>query len=206
MTIGNVIALSQTNIKRMLAYSSIAHAGYALVGFITGNYAPVVFYMLTYAVMTLGAFAVIQVLARAGDVKTEIADYAGIGFEVPALSFSLAIFLLSLAGIPPTGGFLGKFYVFTSTWEAMPDFRWLVIVAVLNSIVSVYYYIYPVVVMFFRPMPQRFTKPSVSAGVMIALIITVLGTFYLGLLPNRILGALSQGITPGSAAVHGQSR
>jgi len=206
MTVGNVIALSQTNIKRMLAYSSIAHAGYALVGFITGNYAPVVFYMLTYAVMTLGAFAVVQVLARAGDIKTEISDYAGIGFEVPALSFSLAIFLLSLAGIPPTGGFLGKFYLFTSTWEAMPDFRWLVIVAVLNSIISVYYYIYPIVVMFFRPLPQRFTRPSVSAGVMIALIITVVGTFYLGLLPNRILGALSHGITPGSAAVHTQSR
>jgi len=206
MTVGNVIALSQTNIKRMLAYSSIAHAGYALVGFVTGDYAPVGFYMLTYAVMSLGAFAVIQVLARAGDTRTEISDYAGIGFEVPALSFSLAIFMLSLAGIPPTGGFLGKFYVFTSAWETMPALRWLVIVAVLNSIISVYYYIYPIVVMFFRPLPQRFTKPSVSAGVMLALIITVLGTFYLGLMPNRILGVLSHSQTPGSAAVHRQVR
>ncbi|MGH9800651.1 MAG: NADH-quinone oxidoreductase subunit N, partial [Blastocatellia bacterium] len=96
MTIGNVVALSQKNIKRMLAYSSIAHAGYALVGFVTGDFAPVAFYMLVYSVMSVGAFAVIQLLARAGDQKTEIGDYAGIGFEAPALSFSLAIFLFSL--------------------------------------------------------------------------------------------------------------
>src|SRR5207302_635293 len=114
MTIGNVIALSQRNIKRLLAYSSIAHAGYALVGFVTGDFAPVGFYMLSYAVMNLGAFAVIQMLACAGDVKTQIADYAGIGFEVPALSFPLMIFLLSLAGIPPTAGFMGKFFIFNS--------------------------------------------------------------------------------------------
>src|SRR5216110_124376 len=127
MVIGNVIALAQRNIKRLLAYSSIAHAGYALVGFVTGDFAPVGFYMLSYAVMNLGAFAVIQMLARAGDVKTQIADYAGIGFEVPALSFPLMIFLLSLAGIPPTAGFMGKFFIFKSTWDAAPDLRWLVV-------------------------------------------------------------------------------
>lgn len=192
MTIGNVIALSQTNIKRMLAYSSIAHAGYTLVGFVTGDFAPVAFYMLSYALMNLGAFAVIQVLARPGDQKTEIGDYAGIGFEAPALTFPLAIFLLSLAGIPPTGGFIGKFYVFSSAWESMPMLRWLVVIAILNSIVSMYYYIYPIVVMFFRPLTQRFPKPRVSFGVALALTITLLGTFYLGLLPNRVLGALSQ--------------
>ena len=118
MTIGNVIAISQKNIKRMLAYSSIAHAGYALVGFVTGEYASVAFYMLVYCVMSLGAFAVIQLLARAGDRKTEIADYAGIGFEAPGLSFPLSIFLLSLAGIPPTAGFMSKFFVFKTAWDA----------------------------------------------------------------------------------------
>jgi len=195
MTIGNVIALSQTNIKRMLAYSSIAHAGYALVGFVTGNFAPVGFYMLSYAIMNLGAFAVIQMLARAGDVKTQITDYAGIGFEVPALSFSLTIFLLSLAGIPPTAGFMGKFFIFKSTWEAAPDLRWLVVAAVINSIISIYYYLYPIVVMFFRPAPQNFVKPRVSGAVVLALVITLAGTFYLGLLPNSVFDWLGSGGT-----------
>jgi NADH-quinone oxidoreductase subunit N len=193
MTIGNLIALSQRNIKRMLAYSSIAHAGYALVGFVTGDFAPVGFYMLTYAVMNLGAFAVIQMLARAGDVKTDIADYAGIGFEAPALSFPLAIFLLSLAGIPPTAGFMGKFYVFKSAWDAAPNLRWLVVAAVINSIISIYYYLYPIVVMFFRPAPQDFIKPRVSGAVALALVITLAGTFYLGLLPNSVFGWLGSG-------------
>ena len=191
MTLGNVIALSQRNVKRMLAYSSIAHAGYALVGFLTGDFAPVAFYMLTYAVMNLGAFAVIQVLARAGDIRTEIADYAGIGFEAPALSFSLTVFLLSLAGIPPTAGFMGKFYVFKSAWDAAPDLHWLVIAAIINSIISVYYYLYPIVVMFFRPAPQGFVRPRVSGTVALALIITLVGTFYLGLLPNGVFSLLS---------------
>ncbi len=191
MTVGNVIALSQTNIKRMLAYSSIAHAGYALLGFVTADYAPLAFYMLVYAVMNLGAFAVIQVVARAGDLRTEISDFAGIGFEVPALSFPLAIFLLSLAGIPPTGGFIAKFYIFSWAWSETPELRWLVLIAIINSIISVYYYIYPIVVMFFRPLPQRFIRPHLGGGVVLALIITVVATLYLGLLPNRILSALT---------------
>ena len=192
MTIGNVIALSQRNIKRMLAYSSIAHAGYTLVGFLTGDWGPVAFYMLTYTLMNLGAFAVIQLLARAGDERTEIADYAGIGFEAPALSFPLAIFLLSLAGIPPTAGFMGKFYVFSFAWESAPDLRWLVIAAIVNSIVSIYYYLYPIVVMFFRPLQPGFVKPRVGGAVAAVLIITLAGTFYLGLLPNRVLGWTSK--------------
>jgi NADH-quinone oxidoreductase subunit N len=191
MTIGNVIAISQKNIKRMLAYSSIAHAGYALVGFLTQDFAPVAFYMLIYTIMNMGAFAVIQMLARAGDVKTEINDYAGIGFEVPALSFPLAIFLLSMAGIPPTAGFIAKFYVFKAAWDASPALHWLVVAAVLNSIVSVYYYLYPIVVMFFRPLAPGFTKPRVSGAVALALALTLLGTFYLGILPNRVLSAFS---------------
>jgi NADH-quinone oxidoreductase subunit N len=199
MTVGNVIAIAQKNIKRLLAYSSIAHAGYALVGFLTTDFGPVAFYMLTYTLMNLGAFAVIQMLARAGDVKTEINDYAGVGFEAPSLSFPLAIFLLSLAGIPPTAGFIGKFYVFKAAWDASPTLHWLVVAAILNSIVSIYYYIYPIVVMFFRPLAPDFIKPRVSGAVALALFITVLGTFYLGLLPNRVLSAFggqthSQGV------------
>jgi NADH-quinone oxidoreductase subunit N len=190
MTVGNVIALNQRNIKRMLAYSSIAHAGYALVGFVTGKWEPVAFYMLTYTVMNLGAFAVIQLLARAGDEKTEIADYAGIGFETPTLSFLLAIFLLSLAGIPPTAGFMGKFYVFKEAWDGAPALRWLVVAAVVNSIISIYYYIYPLVMMFFRPAPEKFVRPRVSAPVAVALALTLIATFWLGILPNGVFDLL----------------
>jgi NADH-quinone oxidoreductase subunit N len=193
MTVGNVIALSQRNIKRMLAYSSIAHAGYALVGFVTGQFAPVAFYLLAYSVMSVGAFAVIQLLARAGDQKTEISDYAGIGFETPALSFSLAIFLFSLAGIPPTAGFMSKFFIFKSAWDAAPALHWLVVLAVINSIISVYYYLYPIVVMFFRPLAPGFVKPRMSAATAVALILTLLGTFYLGILPNKLMSAMGGG-------------
>ena len=192
MTVGNVIALSQKNIKRMLAYSSIAHAGYALVGFVTGNFATVAFYMLAYSIMNIGAFAVIQILARAGDQKTQIADYSGIGFEVPGLSFSLAVFLTGLAGIPPTAGFISKFFVFTYAWESVPALRYLVIAAVINSIISVYYYLYPIVVMFFRPLNPGFVRPRVTRTTALAIILTLLGTFYLGVMPNRLMNAMSK--------------
>lgn len=190
MTLGNVIALTQKNIKRMLAYSSISHAGYMLVGFVTQNFAPVAFYMFVYSLMAVGAFAVIQLLARAGDQRTEIADYAGIGFEVPKLAFPLSIFLLSLAGIPPTAGFMSKFYLFKTAWDQTPLMRCLVIAAIINSIISVYYYLYPIVVMFFRPLVPGFVKPRVSWTTALALLIALAGTLYLGLLPNRLMKAM----------------
>ena len=190
MTIGNVVALTQKNIKRMLAYSSIAHAGYMLVGFVTQNFAPVAFYVFVYSLMSVGAFAVIQLLARAGDQRTEIADYAGIGFEVPKLSFPLSLFLLSMAGIPPTAGFISKFYLFKTTWDLTPSMRWLVLAAIVNSIISVYYYLYPIVVMFFRPLVPGFVKPRISLATALALILTLGGILYLGVLPNRMLKSM----------------
>ncbi len=208
MTIGNIVALSQKNIKRMLAYSSIAHAGYALVGFVSGeaSSASVAFYMLVYSLMSVGAFAVIQLLARAGDQKVETADYAGIGFEAPALSFALAIFLFSLAGIPPTAGFMSKFFIFKSAWDGAPALRWLVVVAVLNSIISVYYYLYPIVVMFFRPLAPGFVKPRVSAMTAVALILALVGTLYLGILPNRVMSAISRSGNTSTALVQPTNR
>lgn len=193
MTVGNVIALSQRNIKRLLAYSSIAHAGYALIGFVTGDSSTVLFYLLAYSIVSVGAFAVIQLLARAGDQRTQIDDLAGIGFEAPTLSFPLAIFLLSLAGIPSTAGFIGKFYVFKTAWVSTPTLKFLVVVAVVNSIISIYYYLYPIVVMFFRPLAPGFVKPRLMITTSLALILTILGTFYLGLMPNRLLRALERG-------------
>lgn len=192
MTFGNIVALAQRNMKRMLAYSSIAHGGYTLIGFLTNDYAPVGFYMLTYGIMSLGAFAVVQMLARRDDAKTEIADYAGIGFEVPNLSFPLAIFMLSMAGIPPMAGFMGKFYVFQSAWKSSPNLRWLVLVAIINSIISVYYYLYPIVVMFFRPPVPNFVKPQINPMARFALVLTIIGTLYLGLFPNQALRLLQQ--------------
>ncbi|MDX2034921.1 MAG: NADH-quinone oxidoreductase subunit N [Blastocatellia bacterium] len=190
MTLGNVIALTQKNIKRMLAYSSISHAGYMLVGFVTGNFAPVAFYVFVYSLMAVGAFAVIQLLARAGDQRTEIADYAGIGFEVPHLAFPLSIFLLSMAGIPPTAGFMSKFFLFRTTWEQAPMMKYLVIAAVINSIISVYYYLYPIVVMFFRPLVPGFVRPRISWATALALLIALVGTLYLGVLPNRLMKSM----------------
>ncbi len=149
MTVGNVVAIAQNNVKRILAYSSIAHAGYALVGFIAAGAAPeaeqrsaaitaVIFYLLTYAVMNLGAFAVVQLIARAGDRRTEIEDYNGIGFQSPWLAFALSLFLLSLLGMPLTAGFIGKVMVFRAALDQ--GFYALVVIGVLNTAISAYYY------------------------------------------------------------------
>src|ERR1041384_1714989 len=157
MTLGNVVAIVQNNVKRMLAYSSIAHAGYALVGFVAAGAASdptqrnsaitaVVFYLLTYAVMNIGAFAVVQLIARSGDRRTAIEDYRGIGFESPVLAFSLSLFMLSLLGMPLTAGFMGKIMVLGAAIE-QPYV--LVVIAVLNTALSAYYYLRLIIVMFF---------------------------------------------------------
>src|SRR5438128_9054360 len=159
MTVGNVVAIAQNNVKRMLAYSSIAHAGYALVGFVAAGAAAeieqrnaaitsVIFYLLSYAVMNLGAFAVVQLIARADDRRTEVEDYNGIGFKAPWLAFSLSLFLLSLLGMPLTAGFIGKVLVFRAALAQ--GFYLLVVIGVLNSAVSAYYYLRLIIVMFFR--------------------------------------------------------
>src|SRR2546421_572576 len=158
MTVGNVVALVQTNVKRLLAYSSIAHAGYALVGFVAAGaaasdsqqhdaVAAVVFYLLAYAVMNLGAFAVVTLVARSGDRRTDVEDYRGIGFRSPALSLTLSLFLLSLLGVPLTAGFMGKVLVFSQALGQ--GYRWLVIIAVLNTAVSVVFFLGLVGALFF---------------------------------------------------------
>src|SRR5215204_2910839 len=197
MSVGNVVALVQTNVKRMLAYSSIAHAGYALVGFVAAGaadaarqqdaVAAVVFYLLVYAVMNLGAFAVVTLIARSGDRRTDVEDYRGIGFQSPALSLTLSLFLLSLLGVPLTAGFMGKVVVFS---EALAQgYRWLVIIGVLNTAISVYYYLRLVVVMFFRERTSEWRAPRIPASVALALALTVAGVLYLGLFPGRVINA-----------------
>jgi NADH-quinone oxidoreductase subunit N len=199
MTVGNVVAIAQNNVKRMLAYSSIAHAGYALVGFVAAGGASdleqrnaaisaVIFYLLTYAVMNLGAFAVVQLIARAGDRRTEVEDYNGIGFQTPWLAFSLSLFLLSLLGMPLTAGFIGKIMVFRAALDQ--GYYLLVVIGVLNTAISAYYYLRLIIVMFFRERTTAWTAPRIPASIGVALVITILGVFYLGLFPGRIINAL----------------
>ena len=199
MTVGNVVAIAQDNVKRMLAYSSIAHAGYALVGFIAAGAAPdieqrnsaiaaVIFYLLTYAVMNLGAFAVVQLIARAGDRRTEVEDYNGIGFQSPWLAFCLSLFLLSLLGMPLTAGFTGKVMVFRAALDQR--YYTLVVIGVLNTAISAYYYLRLIIVMFFRERTTVWNAPRIPASIGLALVIAVLGVFYLGLFPGRVINAL----------------
>jgi NADH-quinone oxidoreductase subunit N len=190
MTLGNLVAIVQGNIKRMLAYSSIAHAGYALVGMVASDWKAVAFYLLSYVVINLGAFAVIEVFARRGDKRTEIADYAGIGFQSPGLSIALSLFLLSLAGIPLTAGFMSKLIVFKSAWGS--GFHALVVIGVINSAISWYYYLRVIVAMYFADQKPGFKAPAVSLSLGTALTLTILATLYLGILPGGVLETLEK--------------
>lgn len=198
MTIGNVVAIVQNNVKRMLAYSSIAHAGYALVGFVAAGaattpeerstaLAAVAFYLLTYAVINMGAFAVVTMVARRGDRRTSVDDYNGIGFASPVLAFSLSLFLLSLLGMPLTAGFMGKIVVFSAALRQ--GYVWLVVIGVLNTAISAYYYLRLIIVMFFRERNSEWDAPRIPLSLAVALLITILGVFYLGLFPGRIISA-----------------
>src|SRR2546421_7757890 len=198
MTVGNVVAIAQNNVKRMLAYSSIAHAGYALVGFVAAGAATtaeersaalsaVAFYLLAYAIMNMGAFAVVTLIARRGDQQTTVDDYNGIGFASPVLAFSLSVFLLSLFGMPLTAGFTGKLFVFSAALRQ--GYIWLVVIGVLNTAISAYYYLRLIIVMFFRERTGAWEAPRIPASLAIALVITILGVFYLGLFPGRVISA-----------------
>ncbi|PYT06438.1 MAG: NADH-quinone oxidoreductase subunit N [Acidobacteria bacterium] len=190
MTIGNLAAIVQSNIKRMLAYSSIAHAGYALIGIVANDWRAVAFYMLSYVLINLGAFGIIEVIARRGDKRVEIADYTGIGFQSLGLASALSLFLLSLAGIPLTGGFMAKLLIFKSAWAG--GFHALVVIAVINSAISWYYYLRVIVAMFFAEPAAGFKRPTVARSMAAAIALALLGTLYLGILPGRVLDTLER--------------
>jgi NADH-quinone oxidoreductase subunit N len=197
MTIGNLVAIVQSNIKRMLAYSSIAHAGYALIGIIAGDWRAVAFYLLSYVLINIGAFGVIELIARRGDKRVEISDYAGIGFQSLGLSSALSLFLLSLAGIPLTGGFVAKLLVFKSAWAAgsvsgNSSLHVLVVIAVINSAISWYYYLRVIVAMFFAEPASGFKAPIVARSTAAAIVLALLGTLYLGIIPGRVLDTLER--------------
>ena len=188
MTLGNVGALVQQNVKRLLAYSSIAHAGYLLVAFaaLPDNGIPAaMFYTASYAAMNVGAFAVVSHIAGAGERYVTLDDYAGLGRRSPLLAATLTIFLLSLIGIPMTGGFFAKFYVFSAALQA--NLVGLTIIGVLNSAVGAYYYLRIIVVMYMREAREEIPATPVSPALGAALAISVAATLYLGLLPGRVL-------------------
>jgi NADH-quinone oxidoreductase subunit N len=195
MTIGNIAALVQDNVKRLLAYSSIAHAGYLLVAFasLPENGIPAaMFYAASYAVMNVGAFAVVGHFASQGERYVTIEDYAGLGKRSPLLAAVFTMFLLSLIGIPMFGGFFAKFYVFSAALQS--NLVGLVIVGVLNSAVAAYYYLRIIVVMYMREPREEVPVAPVPPGLGFALTLSLALTIYLGILPNRVLEYASRSV------------
>lgn len=188
MTVGNVIAIAQSDIKRMLAYSSIAHAGYVLVALVAGGengVSSALFYLLAYTFMNIGAFTIVILLGRKGEENTALDDYSGLGSRSPLLAILMTVFMFSLAGFPPTAGFMGKFYVFSAAVKS--GFVGLVIIGVLNSLVSVYYYLRVVVIMFMHPPQPGAQRVPVAFGAGLVLLIAIWGVLHLGILPNSFL-------------------
>jgi NADH-quinone oxidoreductase subunit N len=188
MTLGNVGALVQNNVKRLLAYSSIAHAGYLLMAFAAApalGTSAAMFYTAAYAAMNLGAFAVVSHFANAGERYVTLEDYEGLGRSSPLLAATLTIFLLSLIGIPMTGGFFAKFYVFSAAVKA--NLIWLTIIGVLNSGVGAYYYLRIIVMMYMRESRKEVPVTRVPIPLGIALASCLAATLYLGIFPNSVL-------------------
>ena len=189
MCVGNFAALLQTNIKRMLAYSSIAHAGYVLVA-ITAHTndgaAALMFYLAAYALMNIGAFAAVAHLSGKGDRFVNIDDFKGLASKQPLTAAMFTVFLLSMIGVPLTGGFLGKFYIFKAALES--HLVWLTVLGLLNSAVAAYYYLRILVMMYMHePSEAADGAEPLSAGVSLALLIPALGTLFLGIFPNWII-------------------
>jgi NADH-quinone oxidoreductase subunit N len=190
MTIGNIAALVQDNVKRLLAYSSIAHAGYLLVAIasLPANGIPAaMFYTATYAAMNIGAFAVVGHFAGADERYVTVEDYSGLGRRSPGLAAILTVFLLSLIGIPITGGFFAKFYVFSAALQGDHPLVGLVLIGVLNSAIASYYYLRIIIVMYMRAPREDAPVAPITPGLGLALALSLAVTIYLGILPGRVL-------------------
>src|SRR5262252_3348071 len=204
MTVGNLAALTQSNIKRMLAYSSIAHAGYLLIGIVaagagyTRGVTAALVYLFIYAFMQLGAFAIIVLLHRQDVIGDELKDLSSLSSRRPLAAFAMLLFMLSLGGIPPTAGFMGKFWLFSAAIES--GYVWLAVIGVLNSAISLYYYIRVVVFMYLKK-DATGSEPVFSPALAVAVAVTVVATIALGIYPRvlfdvadasaRTLGAAS---------------
>lgn len=197
MTVGNVVAIAQSSLKRMLAYSSVAHVGYLLVGVAAGGSAgasAVLYYLLAYTFTTVGTFGVLTLCERAGEEAVDVRDYAGLGRRHPALALTLSLFLLSLVGIPPLAGFVGKFYLFGAAVRA--GYLWLAVIGVLNSAVAAYYYLRVIVYMYMRE-PEATAaglRPSFAGG--LALAIALVGVVLLGVVPAPFVDLAQAAVAP----------
>jgi len=189
MTTGNLLALWQTNLKRLLAYSSIAHVGYILIAFVAGGNSAisgVLFYLSIYILMNLGAFAIIISMGSKDREGTDLfKEYAGAGLKNPFLGVFMAIFMLSLSGFPPTAGFLAKFYIFSSAVKS--GYLGLVIIAVINSMISVYYYLRVIVYMFMKPAEEDIKPVSIPFSLGLVILVTGIGILAFGILPQPLL-------------------
>jgi NADH-quinone oxidoreductase subunit N len=188
MTLGNIAALGQKDVKRMLAYSSIAHAGYILVGVAAGNAAGIsaaLFYLMAYAFMNIGAFAVVGALERKGAVGSNIKDYAGLASRNVWLAMGMAIFLLSLTGFPPLAGFWGKLYLFRAAVQS--NLTWLAVIGVLNSGIAAYYYLNVIVQMYMKPAADEPSAINLTLVTQVALGVAALFTVIVGLLPASMI-------------------
>jgi NADH-quinone oxidoreductase subunit N len=206
MFAGNLGALVQTNLKRLLAYSSIAHAGYILVAFAAVTamtqvdpanaapaYAAVLFYLLSYALVKLGAFTIVSQLGGTGEKHLSLDDYAGLSQRQPVVAAVLSIYLLSLLGLPVTAGFFGKFYIFKAAVNS--HLLWLAVLMAMNSIIGAYYYLRVIVVMYMRePSAEAASEAPVGfpLTVNVVLAVTAIGTIFIGVMPNAVLNFILQ--------------
>jgi NADH-quinone oxidoreductase subunit N len=206
MFAGNLGALLQTNVKRLLAYSSIAHAGYILVAFAavtfmandlnggaTPAYAAVLFYLLSYALVKIGAFTIVSEIGGMGEKNLTLDDYAGLAQRQPVAAAALSLYLLSLLGLPVTAGFFGKFYIFKAAVNS--HLIWLAVLMAINSIIGAYYYLRVIVVMYMREgSAEAMAVPAVRfpVAVNVVLAVTAIGTVYFGLFPNQVLNFILQ--------------
>jgi NADH-quinone oxidoreductase subunit N len=191
MLVGSIIAISQEDIKRMLAYSSISHAGYMTIGLAAGNYeglAGLIFYLAAYTFMNLAAFGIIAIIEGKDEANLSITSYSGLSNRSPALAAMLALVMFSLAGLPPFAGFFGKYYVFIAAVRA--ELTWLAIVGVVSSVISVYFYLRIVVLMYFKESDAPIAYQSSNTG-LLAVVISVLLFIILGIAPGTIMNLIS---------------
>jgi len=200
MCVGNITALLQNNMKRLLAYSSIAHAGYILIAFVTGDRllsSSVLYYLLAYTFTNLGAFTVVILLGRKGEEHEDIDSYAGLAARHPFIALCMTIFLLSLTGIPPLAGFAGKFYLFSDAIKG--QYYWLAVIGMLNSAVAAYYYLRVLMYMYFKEPIKDLGKVDMSPAYVVVMLVSVGALLYLGIFPRGFLLLAQQ-----SVAIFGQ--
>ena len=192
MFYGSIVAIAQDNIKRMLAYSSISHAGYLAIGLAAGNHdavAGIVFYLAAYTFMNLGAFGIISLIEGKDETNLNINSYAGLGNRKPLLAALLAILMFALAGIPPFAGFFGKYYIFIAAIKA--KLTWLAILGVISSAISVYFYLRIVVLMYFKSSESELSVESSNSS-MLAIVFSVLVIILLGIFPGSLLDLITK--------------